>query len=488
MKKTTVMSLLMITALAVSACGADTDTTSETTEITAEAADTNNTDKPDGQPPQDGQGGPGGEMGQPPEGGQGAQNAPGGNGAPGGFGGSGEVTQGTAATTIDTDGTYTAETYTSTGDDENALRVDGAEVTLTNITVDKASGATSNTEDGDFYGMNAALLATDGANVTITGAAVTSSAQNGNGVFSYGEGTVVNISDSTITTTADNSGGIQTTGGGTTTNAMNLTVKTSGNSSATIRSDRGGGTVVVNKGTYESNRYNSPAVYSTADITVKNATLIANNSEALVIEGQNSITLENCDVTGNMSDTQGSSSEENVHNVMIYQSMSGDAKVGTSNFSMTGGTLTSQNGDMFYVTNTHCTLTLSGVKIVNQDSDGVLMRVVGNSASHGWGSAGSNGAQVDATFDSQTVEGEIVVDTISTLNLTLSNNSSFTGTINIIDNAEGGTAVDNNAVVTVEKGSTWTLTGNCTISSLDDQGTINYNGYTITLADGTILK
>ena len=493
MKKTTVMSLLMITALAVSACGADTDTTSETTEITTEASDTSNTDKPDGQPPQDGQGGPGaqgaqdgqggpgGEMGQPPEGGQG------GPGAPGGFGGSGEVNQGTAANTIDTDGTYTAETYTSTGDDENALRVDGAEVTLTNITVDKASGATSNTEDGDFYGMNAALLATDGANVTITGATVTSSAQNGNGVFSYGEGTVVNISDSTITTTADNSGGIQTTGGGTT-NATNLTVKTSGNSAAAIRSDRGGGIVVVNKGTYESNGYNSPAVYSTADITVKNATLTANNSEALVIEGQNSITLENCDVTGNMSDTQGSSSEENVHNVMIYQSMSGDAEVGTSSFSMTGGTLTSKNGDMFYVTNTHCTLTLSDVKIVNQDSDGVLMRVTGNSASHGWGTAGSNGAQVDATFDGQTVEGDIVVDTISTLNLSLTNGSSFTGTINIIDNAEGGTAVDNNAVVTVEKDSTWTLTGNCTISSLDNQGTINYNGYTITLADGTILK
>lgn len=492
MKKTTVMSLLLITALAVSACGANTDSSAETTEITTEANDNGNTDKPDGQPPQGEpgvqgtQGAPGSEMGQPPEGEPG-QGGPGGQKAPGGFGGSGEVTQGTAANTIDADGTFTAETYTSTGDDENALRVDGAEVTLKNITVDKASGGTSNTEDGDFYGMNAALLATNGANVTISGAYVTSSAQNGNGVFSYGEDTVVNISDSTITTTADNSGGIQTTGGGTT-NATNLTVKTSGNSSAAIRSDRGGGTVVVNKGTYESNGYNSPAVYSTADITVKNATLTANNSEALVIEGQNSISLENCDVTGNMSDTKGSSSDENVHNVMIYQSMSGDAEVGTSTFRMTGGTLTSENGDMFYITNTHCTLTLSGVKIVNQDSDGVLMRIVGNSASHGWGTAGANGAQVDATFDGQTLEGDIVVDTISTLNLTLANGSSYTGTVNIVDNAEGGTAVDNNAVITVEKGSTWTLTGDCTVSALDNQGTINYNGYTITLADGTILK
>ena len=185
----------------------------------------------------------------------------GGQGGPGdgSFGGSGEVTQGASANTITEDGTYENQTYESTGDDENALRVDGAEVTLNNITVNKSAGATSNTENGDFYGVNAALLATDGANVTIQNATVTSSAQNGNGVFSYGSGTVVNIADSTITTTADNSGGIQTTGGGTT-NASNLTVETSGNSSAAIRSDRGGGTVNVNGGTYTSNGYNSPAV------------------------------------------------------------------------------------------------------------------------------------------------------------------------------------------------------------------------------------
>ena len=408
-------------------------------------------------------------------------------GKSGGFGGSSQVTQGSSANTISESGTYTDVTYTSTGDDENALRVDGATVTLDGITVDKSAGATSNTENGDFYGVNAALLATNGANVTITNATVTSSAQNGNGVFSYGTGTTVNISESMITTTADNSGGIQTTGGGTT-NATNLVVSTSGNSSAAIRSDRGGGTVNVDGGSYVSNGYNSPAVYSTADITVKNAFLTANNSEALVIEGKNAITLENCTVTGNMSDTKGSSSEENVHNVMIYQSMSGDADVGTSTFSMTGGTLTSKNGDMIYVTNTHCVLTLSGVTIQNENADGALLRVVGNSASHGWGTAGSNGAQVEFTADNQTLNGDIVVDTISTLNMKLTGGSTFTGTINIVDNAQSGTAVSNNAVVTIESGCTWTLTGDCVITSLTNSGTINFNGYTITLADGTVLR
>ena len=414
------------------------------------------------------------------------------NGGNGNVGGSGEVTQGSSANTVSEDGTISGAIYSSTGDDENALRIDGATVTLDGITVNKSAGATSNTENGDFYGVNAALLATNGAtvtikNATITDATVSSSAQNGNGVFSYGSGTTVNISNSKITTSADNSGGIQTTGGGTT-NASDLEVETSGNSSAAIRSDRGGGTVNVDGGTYTSNGYNSPAVYSTAAISVKNATLTANNSEALVIEGKNSITLENCVVSGNMSDTKGTSSDENVHNVMIYQSMSGDADVGTSTFSMNGGSLTSNNGDMFYVTNTHCVMTLSGVSLIQKDSDGLLLRVCGNSASHGWGTAGKNGAQVELTADAQTLNGNIEVDTISTLALTLKNGSTFNGTLNIVENAEGGTAVSDNAVVTVESGCVWNLTGNCTVSSLTNNGTINFNGYTITLADGTVLK
>lgn len=413
----------------------------------------------------------------------------GGQGGPGGgnFGGSGTVEQGTSANTISEDGTVSSQTYTSSGDDENALRVDGATVTLDGIDVEKTGGSSSNTEDGDFYGMNAGLLATDGANVTIKNATVNTTAQNGNGVFSYGDGTTVNISDSTITTTKDNSGGIQTTGGATT-NASNLTVTTEGNSSAAIRSDRGGGTVSVKGGTYTSNGYNSPAVYSTAKISVEDATLTANNSEALVIEGQNSISLKNTNVTGNMSDDKGTSSDTNVHNVMIYQSMSGDAEEGKSSFSMTGGSLTAKNGDMFYVTNTDCEIDLSDVSITNEDSDGNLLTVKGNDASHGWGTAGANGGNVVLNCSNQTLNGNIVVDTISTLNMTLADNSSFTGTINITDNEEGGTAVDNNAVVTVDEGSTWTLTGDCTITSLTNNGTINYNGHTITLADGTVLS
>ncbi len=407
--------------------------------------------------------------------------------APGGFGGSSEVTQGSSANTISTDCEYSGESYSSTGDDENALRIDGAAVTLSDVTVSKSAGSSSNPENGDFYGVNAAILATNGATVDIKDADTSSSAQNGNGVFSYGSGTTVNISDSTINTTADNSGGIQTTGGGTT-NASDLTVTTAGNSSAAIRSDRGGGTVNVDGGSYTSNGYNSPAVYSTASITVKNAELTANSSEALVIEGKNSITLENCTVSGNMSDTEGASSDENVHSVMIYQSMSGDADVGTSEFSMTGGSLTSNNGDVIYVTNTHSIIKLSGVEITDADGEGCFMRVCGNSGSRGWGQAGSNGALVEFTADGQDINGDIIVDSISTLDMTLTNGSCFTGRISIAANLTGSAPVENNAVITIGEGCTWKLTGDCTITSLTNNGTIDFNGYTITLADGSVLK
>ena len=388
--------------------------------------------------------------------------------AGGGFGGSGEVTNGTSANTITEDTEVDSETYTSTGDDENALRVDGATVTLKDITIEKTAGSSSNTEDGDFYGLNAGLLVLNGATATITGAMVNTSVTNGNGVFSYGEGTVVNISDSTIRTTENNSGGIQTTGGGTM-NAANLDVETQGNSAAAIRSDRGGGTVNVDGGSYVTNGTGSPAIYCTADISVSDATLTANASEGVVVEGKNSVALTDCEVTGNMSNTYNGDSDENIHCIMIYQSMSGDADVGEATFSAEGGSITAKTGDMFYITNTDCEITLKDVAFTLAND--VFLRVEGNSSSRGWGTEGANGGDVTLTADSQEFTGNILVDEISSLALTMKNGTSYEGAIN--PDGDGGT-VD----VTLDDNSTWTLTGDSYITSFDgDTSNITANGY-----------
>ena len=116
----------------------------------------------------------------------------------------GEINQGTSANTIITNGTIENESYSSNSDDENALRIDNATVNFNNINVNKNSGASSNVENGDFYGVNAAVLATNNAIVSISKSIIESAVKNGNGVFSYGSNTTVNINDTTITTTGDN--------------------------------------------------------------------------------------------------------------------------------------------------------------------------------------------------------------------------------------------------------------------------------------------
>lgn len=388
--------------------------------------------------------------------------------AGGGFGGSSEVTNGTAANTITEDTTISTATYTSDGDDENALRVDGATVTLEGVDVEKTGGASSNTENGDFYGQNAALLALNGAQVTIKDAVINTDAVNGNAVFSYGEGTTVNISDSVIRTQQNNSGGIQTTGGGTT-NASNLDVVTNGNSAAAIRSDRGGGTVNVDGGTYVTNGTGSPAVYCTADITVENATLTANSSEGVVVEGKNSVSLINSDVTGNMSNTYNGDSDENIHCIMIYQSMSGDADLGEAGFSAEGGSITAKTGDMFYITNTDCTISLKNVAFTLAND--TFLRVEGNSSSRGWGTQGANGGDVILNAQQQKLEGNILVDSISSLELSMTDNSTFTGAIN--PDGEGGTVN-----VTLDDTSTWTLTADSYVTSFTgDLTNVTANGY-----------
>ncbi len=419
-----------------------------------------------GQPPEGMGKPPEGMPGEPPEGGAGGPGGGFGGTPPGGGGTDFEYT---AATEITGAADVAGQAFESSVADESALLVDtDASVTLTDIAVSK-TGDSSGGDNCNFYGLNAALLVMGGSTTTIAGATVESSASGANGVFSYGgnggkngaagDGTTVVISDSTITTTGDGSGGIMTTGGGVT-YADNLTVETSGRSSAAIRTDRGGGTVVVTGGSYTSNGLGSPAIYSTADITASNAALTSNLSEGVCIEGMNSITLNNCNLTAN--NTQCNGNATFLDAVMIYQSMSGDADSGTSSFTMTGGRLTSLSGHMFHVTNTHAVIALTGVELVNEGSD-ILLSVCDD----GWSGA-SNIAELNAV--GQELTGRILVGDNSALTLNLTEGSAFEGAISgeITDSRGNAVSSEAGAVsVTLDETSTWTLTADTWITEFN---------------------
>lgn len=407
-------------------------------------------------------------------------NAPGG-GAPGGSASS-QPESYNAVTEYTEDTEVSDASFSSTGSDENAILVsNGANVTLKNITLDRTSSDSTGGDSSSFYGVGAGLLATDGT-VSVDNATITTDSAGGAGIFSYGNGNVT-VSDSTITTTQDTSGGIHVAGGGTLT-AKNLTVTTNGESSAAIRSDRGGGTMTVDGGSYTSNGTGSPAVYCTADISISNASLTANGSEAVCIEGLNSLKLTDCDLTGNIPEN-----EQNDCNwtVILYQSMSGDSEVGNSDFSMTGGSLTSKNGGMFYTTNTESTFYLSGVDLSYSDSNDFLLKCTGNSNARGWGSSGANGADCEFTADSQTMAGKIIWDSISQLDVSLKNKSTWTGSF-VQDESNAGNGGDGYADLTVDSSSTWIVDGDSTLSSLTCKGTItDADGNTVTVksTDGT---
>ena len=417
-----------------------------------------------------GQGGPGGDgQGTPGQGGPGGQSQ--------------GVDSYTAVNEYTEDTTVSNETLESTGTDENAALISsGASVTLDNDTITRTSDSSTGGDNSSFYGVGAAVLATNGTAYVKDGS-VTTDAAGGAGLFAYGDGTVY-ASGTTVKTTQDTSGGIHIAGGGAL-YGWDLDVETDGESSAAIRSDRGGGTMVVDGGTYTSNGVGSPAIYSTADIAVSNATLTANGSEAICIEGLNSIHLYDCDLTGNMSDLD---QNDNTWTVILYQSMSGDSEVGNSTFQMDGGSLTSENGGVFYTTNTESTITLSNVDITCNDDNEFFLQCTGNTNQRGWGQSGANGADCNFTGISQQMEGDVIWDSISDLDFYLTDGSSLTGAV-VDDETYAGEGGDGYCNVYVSEDSTWTVTGDSTVSSLENEGTIvDSDGNTVTIqgTDGTV--
>ena len=418
----------------------------------------------------------------------GGQGQPGGDeqGAPGQGGPDGQsqgVDSYTAANEYTEDTTVSNETIESTGTDENAALISsGASVTLDNDTITRTSEDSKGGDNSSFYGVGAAVLATDGTAYVKDGS-VTTDAAGGAGLFAYGDGTVY-ASGTTVKTTQDTSGGVHVAGGGTL-YGWDLDVETNGESSAAIRSDRGGGTMVIDGGNYVSNGVGSPAIYSTADIAVSNATLTANGSEAVCIEGLNSIHLYDCDLTGNMSDLD---QNDNTWTVILYQSMSGDSEVGNSTFQMDGGSLTSENGGVFYTTNTESTITLNNVDINYNDENEFFLQCTGNTNQRGWGQSGANGADCHFTGISQDMQGNVIWDSISDLDFYLTDGSSLTGAV-VDDESYAGEGGEGYCNVYVSADSTWTVIGDSTVSSLENEGTIvDSNGKTVTIqgTDGTV--
>lgn len=359
------------------------------------------------------------------------------------------------------------QTYTSEGADESTIcLIDGSTLTLTDSTIHK-TGDTSSDEDSSFFGLNAAVLVGSESTLTLTGGTVTTNGSGTNGVFATGSGSSAELSDLVIVAEGDGAHGVMATLGG----ILNLTdvdILTTGAHSGAIATDRGSGTITVSGGQVTTSGADSPAIYSTGVITVTGGTLVATGAESAVIEGANSITLTDSSLSSSMADKWG---------VMIYQSMSGDAEGTEGTFTMSGGTLANiaETGPLFFVTNSTANIHLTGVEVTA--ASGTLVQA---GATERWGVSGANGGTVNLTAEAQTLAGDLVADSISSLNITLTNSASLAGAIN----ADGAAQ---SAALTLDASSVWTVTADSILSTLSDadgiEGTnivnIVGNGHTV---------
>ncbi len=360
------------------------------------------------------------------------------------------------------DQTYTSDTdqtYTSDTDDVSAVYVTNAgNVTLHNPTI-TTSGNTSSQSNSSFFGLNAAVLATKGSQLTINGGTLSTTGTGANGAIATDAGSAITLSDVTITATNEGGHGVMATNGGAIIlNHVNM--NTSGSHSAPIATDRGSGTITVTGGTVISSGEGSPGIYATGVITATDLTSTATGSEAVVIEGKNTVKLTNSTVTG-----------EKLCGVMIYQSFSGDAEVGVASFTMTGGALTAAVGPLFYVTNTTAEIALQGVNATA--ASGTLIK-----ASEGnWGAAGENGGQVTFTADGQILSGDIEINAISAITAKLTNGSALTGAINA---AHTGKVVN----LTLDATSTWHVTADSYLTCLTDSDGISGDAISNIMGNG----
>lgn len=351
------------------------------------------------------------------------------------------------------------KTIKATKSDENTVLLkNGAKLTVENGILQK-SGDTTSGDGSNFNGQNAVFLAAGNSAATIKNSEVYSNSEGSNAVFATGDQTKVIVQNVKIHTKGNSSRGLDATYNGTLM-ADGVDITTEGAHSAPLATDRGEGTVTVTNAILSSGGEGSPCIYSTGNITVKNSMGNAAGSECAVVEGKNSITLNNTSLTGNSK-----------NGIMLYQSFSGDAHTGIARFHAKDSNLTSNvAGAMFYVTNTQAEATLENTQLAFPG--GVLINVT----SDRWGKDKANGGDFTFTGIRQKLAGDILANSISTVIINLTQNTVLSGAINKDKTAKM-------IALHIDANSSWNVTDDSYVTIFTDAdqtlNNIKSNGHTI---------
>ena len=367
------------------------------------------------------------------------------------------------------------ETLSSSTSDQSVVYITQSDITIDNSELNKASGDSSETENSEFYGVNAAVLV-NGGGLTMTDGKITTAAKGANSLCATNGGKVTITGTEIISTGESSARGLHATYGGEIT-ASEVKISSTGGSCATLATDRGEGTVTCTLCTLSTAGAGSPLIYSTGIITVSGTTGTATGAQAVVVEGKNSAKISDSSSL-NCYGLPNAENDIDICGVMLYQSMSGDADSGTSTFTCQSSTISIDSSSrvystapMFFITNTDAEINTEGCTYTYGSS--IFLKAAGTSR---WGTSGSNGGVVTLNLKNQNIKGNFVVDESSGLTINLEN-SSIEGIIN-------GDKTGAKVAIVLDSNSKITLTGNSYYTSLtnadSDGDNIIKGGYEFT--------
>ena len=313
----------------------------------------------------------------------------------------------------------------------------GAELFLSHMRLSKTSGSISDSNHRET-GRNSVILADDGSHVWMDFCDVNSHTQQADGISASGDGTLINMQKGTVNISRPGSAAVNATNKSKI-SVQELTVNVYSNQSPSFYAGNDG-RVEITGATGESSGQASPLFYAAAG-TVKAEKCRMHAAKWSV----------GC-IDGGLLELTGNELKSNsLCGFLVHGA--GDAR-SNGKLILNKNTLTVTDGPLIFVTNAGGEIQLSKNKISCKSDE--IISVKGDE----WGIKNRNQGDAVINVLRQTLSGDIYVDSISTLTLNLEKGAKLNGCIT------GKESPRRDVNVSVKKGSTWTLKGDCYISSI----------------------
>jgi hypothetical protein len=351
----------------------------------------------------------------------------------------------------------------------------GGALTLKNVAL-TTSGPVSLIDDSRGSGLDSALLINESGQADMTGGKIDTSGLGANAAYVAGPGAKLSLQDVVIATTASNAHGVDAVDGAAFSGAR-LSISTMGDNAPAIASRRAQ-PMTLSDLTLHTAASDSPLLRAAGDMTVTNAKGQAERDDGLAVLGARHVNLQTPDfqadgyaisVSGATPGASGdgggpaaggpqgpiagpgadaaSDDPDSGKIKPVASLLSTPAQATGAEVTVNGGTLSGERA-VLSVSNAHAHIVLTGVAL--KSGSGLILKAAAGQT----GALGRNGGDADLELHGETVSGDFSTDVISSIRVSLLDQSHLTG------------RTTSNTDVTLDAGSDWTLVDDAHVGKL----------------------